>query len=183
MATAAGQRPEHLDPARVDAPRAVDERRAGRRDGEVRRLDERRGTVVERGVGDLEAREARHHRLVLEQRLQHALGDFGLVRGVGGDELRPGGERPDDGGDLVVVGAAPGEADRAGDDGAVLRRDFAERGHEIGLAERLGQVETRQSDRRGDRGVELVEVVQTQELEHRGDVRVGVGNEAPHGPP
>ena len=81
--------------------------------GEVRRLDERRRAVVERGVGDLEPGESGDHRLVLEERLQHALGHLRLVRGVRGDELRAPGEGPHDRRHLVVVGAAAGEADRS----------------------------------------------------------------------
>ncbi len=40
--------------------------------------------VQKRGVGDGEAREVGDHRLVVQERLEPALGDFGLVGGIGG---------------------------------------------------------------------------------------------------
>jgi len=109
------------------------------------------------------------------------LGHLRLVRRVGGDELRTAGEGPHDRRDLVVVGAAPGEADRAG--AGVARPERLEPGDEVGLGEGLRKREACATDRLRDRGVELIEARQAEELEHRGDVRVGVGNEAPHGPP
>ena len=67
------------------------------------------GPVVERGVGDVHAGELADERLVLEDGLQGALADLGLVGRVGRDELGPGAEVVDDRGDEVVVDAGPQE--------------------------------------------------------------------------
>ena len=83
--------------------------RAGER--HVHRLHEGGRAVVERGVGHLEAGELTDHRLVLEQHLEHALGELGLVRRVRGVELRTSRERPHDRGHVMVVGSAAREAD------------------------------------------------------------------------
>src|SRR5690606_31753242 len=48
-------------------------------DGQEGGLGGGRGAVVHRGVADVEARELAHHRLVLEGRLEDALGNLGLV--------------------------------------------------------------------------------------------------------
>ena len=53
-------------------------------------------------------------RLVLEERLQHALGHLGLVGRVGRHELGPEGQAGGRRRHLVVVGAGPGEADQVG---------------------------------------------------------------------
>ena len=58
-------------------------------DGQVDRLDRGGGAVVEGGVGDRQAGQPGDQGLVLEQRLQHALGHLGLVGRVGGHELGP----------------------------------------------------------------------------------------------
>src|SRR3954463_1196209 len=72
-----------------------------------------RGTaaVVEAGVGDVEAREARDQRLVFENNLQVALADFGLVGRVRGVELSAAGNFIDHSRDKMVVAAAAEEAD------------------------------------------------------------------------
>ena len=57
--------------------------RLAHRQGQRHRLRGRRRLVEQRGVGDLEAGEVGHHGLVVEQRLEPALGDLGLVRRVG----------------------------------------------------------------------------------------------------
>ena len=59
------------------------------------RLGGRGGAVVHRGVRDLEPGERADHRLELEDRLQRALADLGLVRRVRGRELRARDERVD----------------------------------------------------------------------------------------
>jgi hypothetical protein len=57
--------------------------------GEEHRLDQRRRPVIERGVGHLHPGELTDQGLELEDDLQGALRDFGLVGGVGGEELGP----------------------------------------------------------------------------------------------
>ena len=78
------------------------------------RLDECRGTVVHRGVGDVHTGQRADHRLVLVDRLQRALAHFGLVRGVGGEELRFRDHMVDDTRHVVVVAARSHEADELG---------------------------------------------------------------------
>ena len=67
--------------------------------------------VVEAGVGDIQAGEPCDQRLILEDDLQVALADFGLVGRVRRVELAAAGELVDDGGNEVVVAAAAEEAD------------------------------------------------------------------------
>ena len=67
------------------------------------------GAVVERGVGNIHAGELSHLGLELEQHLQRALGDFGLVRGVGGQKLRALDEVIHRGRHMVSIG--PGAAE------------------------------------------------------------------------
>jgi hypothetical protein len=55
---------------------------ARRGPGQVDRLRQGGGPVVQRGVRHLEARELADHRLVLEQGLQHPLRQLRLIRGV-----------------------------------------------------------------------------------------------------
>ena len=78
--------------------------------GHVDRLHQGGRPVVQRRVRDLEGRQLAHHRLVLEQRLQHSLRQLGLVGRVGRVQLGPPREGPHQGGDIVVVGAAAREA-------------------------------------------------------------------------
>ena len=47
------------------------------------RLGRRRGLVQQRGIGDVETGQVRHHLLIIDQGFQPALRDFGLIRGVG----------------------------------------------------------------------------------------------------
>jgi hypothetical protein len=51
---------------------------------QVHRLRGRRGFVQQRGVGDFEAGQIRDHRLKVEERLEAALGNLGLIWGVCG---------------------------------------------------------------------------------------------------
>ncbi len=76
----------------------------------VHGLHERGRAVVQRRVRDVEPGQLADHRLELEQRLQHSLGEFRLVGRVRGVELRTAGERPDDARDEVVVSTPAGEA-------------------------------------------------------------------------
>jgi hypothetical protein len=71
--------------------------------GKRRGLAKRRRGVVQRAVGHRQSREFDNHRLVLEQCLQKALRDFGLVLGVGGQKLLSVGQVINQRGDVVVV--------------------------------------------------------------------------------
>ena len=65
--------------------------------------------VIHRGVGDVAAVEPRDLGLELEQGLQRALGDLGLVGRVAGQELAALDEMIDAGRDVVAIGAAAEE--------------------------------------------------------------------------
>ena len=77
-------------------------------------LGGRGGTVVEGGVGVLHPGQGGDHGLVLEDRLEGSLGDLGLVRGIGGDELGLGAEGVDRFRNVVVVASPPEEEGVAG---------------------------------------------------------------------
>ena len=85
---AQGRRPrgDHGDHLRVAAN--VDEKLGGLAlrlaTAQGERLGGRGGLVEQRRTGEVQAGQVLHHGLEVEQRLQAALGDLGLVRGVGG---------------------------------------------------------------------------------------------------
>ena len=79
-------------------------------DPQVHSLDERRGAVIERGIGHLHAGQQRHLALELEQHLQRALAHLRLVRRVGGQELAAHQQLIDAGRDVVAIGAGAEEA-------------------------------------------------------------------------
>ncbi len=125
------------------------------------------GALVEhRGVGDLEAGEIADHRLEIEQRLEPALRDLGLVGRVGGI---PAGILEDvalDDSGHVRVGIA--HADQATKN-LVLRGNRAQLRQRGALAGGGGQVERAAPDVRRHRGVhQRVERRVAEELEHLG---------------
>ena len=81
------------------------------------------------------------HGLELEDGLEDALGHLGLVGRVGGHELGPPGQRPGHRRDLVVVGAAAGEADQAVGAGPVAVGERLHVGEDVGLTHPVGQLE------------------------------------------
>ena len=129
------------------------------------RLGRRRRLVEQRGVGDLKTGEVDHHRLEVEQRLQAALGDLGLVGRVLGvpagifknvalDDRR---------GDTVVVAQA--------DIGAIdliLRGKLLQLGEHRVLARRLRQLQgASEPNRPRHRPVdERVKACTTERIEH-----------------
>ncbi len=72
------------------------------------------GAVVHAGVGDLHAGELADHGLELEHGLEGALGDLGLVGGVGGEELAAGDDGVDQDGLVVAIDAGAEEGGVAG---------------------------------------------------------------------
>ena len=80
-----GPGPDHGDRLWMRVP--VDEERTagvlGQPTGHRHRFGRRRALVEHRGVGEVHAGEIGDHRLVVQQRLQAALADLGLVRRVG----------------------------------------------------------------------------------------------------
>ncbi len=74
---------------------------------------ERRCAVVERRIRDFHARQAAHHGLVFVQQLQRALARFRLIRRVGAVELATRDDRPDRGGNVMLISAGAQEVQRA----------------------------------------------------------------------
>ncbi len=79
--------------------------------GEDGRLRHRRGPVVHGRIGDFRAGEMSNHRLVFINRLQDALADFRLIRGVGCVKFSPSDNVPHDWRDKMSVGARAGQRD------------------------------------------------------------------------
>ncbi len=98
--------------------------------GQQHGLAQRRGAVVERGVGDVEAGQQALVGLVLEDRLERALRDLGLVRCVGREELGAEEELIDAGRLVVGIGATAQERE-------VVDRGLVLRGHGAKPAPRL----------------------------------------------
>ncbi len=131
------------------------------------------GLVEQGGVGDVEAGEVADHGLEVDESFETALGDFGLVGGVGGV---PGGVLEDvaldDGGNDGSVVAL---ADERGED-LVFGGDGAEVGDGLDFGERGAEGELAGGEDGGGDGLgdELVDGVEADGLEHGLDVG-GVG--------
>jgi hypothetical protein len=96
-----------LAAVRMDAPGGDQFSAPGLADRQVGGRGDGRRALVERRVRDREAGELRHRGLELEHHLEPALRDLGLVRRVGGQELRPARDRVDDRRHVVVVHSGP----------------------------------------------------------------------------
>ena len=82
--------------------------------GHRNRLPACGGAVIHRRIGDVGAEKARNLRLKLEQDLQGALRDFGLIRGVGGKEFAALNEMIDARRDMMAIRPCPQEERRIG---------------------------------------------------------------------
>ena len=89
------------------------------------RLGGRGSAVVHRGVGDFHVGQQADLGLELEQVLQRALGDFGLVGRVGGEKLAALDQIVHGGGEVMTIGARTAEKG-AGAGRPVLRRQPGE---------------------------------------------------------
>ncbi len=98
------ERPRHQDPTRLRL--AVDAHR--HQDG----LGQAGGTVVQRGIRYVHGHQRSHHGLVFIKQLQRALAGLRLIRRIGAVVLTAGGDLPDCGRDVVVIGAGTDEANR-----------------------------------------------------------------------
>ena len=129
--------------------------------------------VVPGRVGHVHPGQLADQRLVLEDRLQHALAHLGLIRRVRGQELAAGENDVHDRRDVVVVDPRPEE----GELGArvdVPRRELLDVTHELGLAERGRNVELAvETDARRHLLEELVDGRDADRREHL--LAVGVG--------
>ena len=76
------------------------------------RFGQRRGTVIERGVGDLHAVQPRNHALELIDNLQRPLARLRLIGGVGAVELTAGHDLPYRCRDVVLIGSRTDKAER-----------------------------------------------------------------------
>ena len=147
--------------------------------GEVARRGDRRGALVDRGVGDRQAGQLGDRGLVLEHHLQPALGDLRLVGRVGRQELRALDQHVDQRGDVVVVHARAEEAELVLGAG-VARGERAQVLVDVLLGQPVGQLErAAEAHRRGDLAVEdLLQRADADRREHRVEVRGGDGGVA-----
>jgi hypothetical protein len=110
-------------------------------------------------------------RLELVDALECALAHLGLVRGVGGRELRAADDLAHDGGNQVAVHAGPEEADVRR---AVASREPRELGANLLLGHGRRQVPAGGTDRGGDIGEEVIDRRHPDRLEHAPAVGIGV---------
>ena len=112
--------------------------------GHEHRFGQAGRAVVHTGVGDFHAVEGADHRLKLEDDLQSALGYFGLIRSVSGQELAPGHHGLNDGRNEVVVRTGAQEGGPAGQR-PVSPGHFAELALDLQLRHRIRQLQRRVS--------------------------------------
>ena len=136
--------------------------------------------VVERRVGDLHARQARHHGLVLVEELQRALARLGLVRRVGAVELAARRDGPHCRGNVMLVGAGADEAERP----AVEPRALGHQPPDLHLAQRPRARRRALVSRRlaGISSKSCSMLLDADGREHRRDILAGVRDEG-HQPP
>jgi hypothetical protein len=126
---------DHLTHLRVDGLGEDDGRPPGCVPGDVAGIRCHGGPVVARGVRDVEPGQLADRRLVLEDRLQHALAHLGLIRRVRREELAARHHEVHDRRHVVVVHAGAEERDLLAR-GDVARGELGQVGGELGLGER-----------------------------------------------
>ena len=182
VAGAGGEGAHGFPPCGVDPLGDPHRLASGGGDGQVHRLDAGGGAVIERGVGNGHAGEAGDDRLVLEQRLEHALGDLWLVWRIGGYVLGSERHPPHHRGHVVVVGAAAGEAHEVAPRRAVGPGEVIHAAEYVGFGERRGDGEgLGEAQHLGDRTPQFVEAFEAAKGQHPGDLVIGVGVEGGHG--
>ena len=145
---------------------------AGDADGHHDGLGRAGGAVVHGGVGDLHAGELADHGLELEGGLEGALGDLGLVGGIGGEELAAGDDGVDEHGAVVAVDAG---AEKGRVPGCVTRSKVAEAVDDLGLAVLAGDVQVAlELELGGDGGEEVVDGADTDVGKHLGAILGGL---------
>jgi len=147
---------------------------AGGLDGQHHRLRSSGGSIVERGVGDIQAGERADHRLELEDGLEGALRGLRLVRRVRRVELRPPDGAADDGGDETPVHACPEEIVQR-TERVVARRQSLHLGDEVLLGEWRRELKDRIAERIRDGGEEISHVGGADHLEHGPAIGVAIG--------
>ena len=145
------------------------------------RFGRRRRAVVHRRVGDLETEQLGDDRLVLEDRLQRALRDLGLVRRVARVPLGAREQRVDRRRDRVRSDAATDERDRAvrGRRRPAVVRDRAQVVEQRSLVERLDVELPLGAQSLGDVLEQRSEAGLADDAQHARDVSVGV-RQIPH---
>ena len=134
--------------------------------------------VINRGVGNVHAGQLADHGLILEDGLQDALAHFGLIGGIGSQELFLGGDILDDAGDIMVIGA--GTAQNGGKNLVLCRHGGNSVGH-FHLAHPLGDVQGSVEIHLGRHiAVQIFIIVQTDGLEHLEPLRLSGGHIASH---
>ena len=155
---------EHLPVFGVDGARHDDPLAAVRPHSHQGGFRERGGAVIEGCVGHFHSRQLADERLEFEDRLQRALADFRLVRGVGGIKLAAGYERIHHGRAEVVISSG---AQEAGEIAGILRGSLFEVPQDFRL--RLARPQPKcplQTERRGDGGKQLVHGFAANLLQH-----------------
>ena len=94
--------------------------------------------VIERRIRNFHSRQLRDISLKLEDRLQSALRDFGLIRRVGGIELRSRYQRVDDDRNVMAINAGSNKRCRLG---FIFGRPFPEVFQQFRLAEGFREVQ------------------------------------------
>jgi hypothetical protein len=144
----------------------------------VRGLHRRRRAVVERRVGDLHAGQLADHGLVLEDHLERALRDLGLVRRVGRRVLGTGHDRAERGRDEVIVDAAAEEAGVAAGVGVPLA-PLLESARDLVFRERRGQWKRAlDAELSGNGGPEILVPGDADPLQHGAALGVAPSDEA-----
>ncbi len=139
------------------------------------RFGQRRRAVIERGVGDLHAGETRHHGLVFVEQLQGTLAGLGLVRGIGGVELAPGGDLPHRSGNVMLIRPCTDEAERL----AISRRPLTHQPANLHLVQRLRKHPFHGGCPQLGRnfGKQRLDPLDADDLQHLSDLFLGVWNE------
>lgn len=164
------------DVVRMEARRQQRLRAAGDAARHEDRLHASGRAVIHRGVRHIHAGEARDLRLELEQVLQRALRDLGLIGRVAGQELAALDQVIDAGRHMVLVGAAA-EEERHVRGGEVLPRHGGERALDLHLAQVERQALDRAGEPRGGGHVaeQVVDAGSADLRKHRGAVVRGEG--------
>jgi len=166
----------HLAIVRVDTARHEDALRLGFAVGAHRhqhRLGQRRGAVVERGVGDIHRRQPGDHGLKLIHQLQRALACLRLIRGVGGVELATGDDLPHRRRDVMLIGTGADEAERLPIFGGALLHQPCD-GH---LPHPCGHIiQSAGAQLLRDLVEQRVDAVDTNGRQHRFDIIFGMGD-------
>ena len=157
----------------VDLGRDDDLLPPGHPNGHERRFGRGRTAVVHGGVHDLHREQLGDERLVLEDPLERALADLGLVRRVRGQKFAAQGEDGHGGGDVAALDR-PADEERTRAGRSVHRRETLEVGLHLHLGKTRGKTEPREASVLRDCGEQVIDAPDADPLEHRRSVFFGV---------